>query len=616
MRTLYRIKLEILICLLLVLATSAVYWQVREFSFVNYDDDSYVTDNPHVRDGLTFENVAWAFTTGHASNWLPMTWLSHMLDCQLYGLDPAGHHLTSVVLHILNSFLLFGAFRTMTGHVWQSGFAAALFALHPLHVESVAWVAERKDVLSTVFWMLTIWSYADYVASKVASKARRAYLLTLALFALGLMAKPMLVTLPFVLLLLDLWPLRRMSTSRRTGGADGLRKGSSLLSLILEKWPFLILAAASSTATFVVQHTGGAVRSLEEWPLDVRIGNALVSYAAYLGKALVPRDLAVFYPHHGAPPVAHVALACVLLVAVSLVVIRVWKKHPYLAVGWFWYVGTLVPVIGLVQVGAQAMADRYTYVPLIGVFIMVGWGVPAVTQGWRFRRTGLATAALVVLPFLMVGAHRQVRHWENSITLFEHALEATANNYIAHNNLGMALAEEGRHDEAMRQYLLASEVNPNFAKAHFNLGAASYEKGRAAEAVVHYLRALHLDPEWQEAHYNVGIALASVGQLDEAVHHYGEALRIDPRDARSLNNLANVLVKQGKMDEAIRRYSEALQADPDDAAAHNNLGATLASQRRFGEAILHFRRALELEPGDVHASANLERAMAEKARAR
>ena len=612
MRTLYRIRLEILICLLLVLATSAVYWQVREFSFVNYDDDSYVTDNPHVREGLTFENLAWAFTTGHASNWLPMTWLSHMLDCQLYGLDPAGHHLTSVSLHILNSVLLFCAFRTMTGHLWQSGFAAALFALHPLHVESVAWVAERKDVLSTLFWMLTIWSHANYVASP----GKRAYLLTLVLFALGLMAKPMLVTLPFVLLLLDLWPLRRISTTRPTGSADGLRKETTLLSLLLEKWPFLMLAAASSTATFVAQQSGGAVRSLEEWPLDVRIGNALVSYAAYLGKALVPSDLAVFYPHHGAPPVARVALACVLLVVVSLVVIRAWKKHPYLTVGWCWYVGTLVPVIGLVQVGAQAMADRYTYVPLIGVFIMLGWGVPALTQGWRFRRAGLATAALVVLPALMVRAHGQVRHWENSVSLFEHALEAAANNYIAHNNLGMALAEEGKHAEAMQQYLLASEANPNFAKAHFNLGAASYEKGRAAEAVVHYVRALHLDPDWREAHYNVGIALASLGQLDEAVHHYVEAVRIDPRDARSLNNLANVLVKQGKMDEAIRRYSEALQADPDDAAAHNNLGATLASQRRFGEAILHFRRALELEPGDVHATANLERAVADQARTR
>jgi tetratricopeptide (TPR) repeat protein len=612
MRTLYRIRLEILICLFLVLATFAVYWQVREFSFVNYDDDSYVTDNPHVRDGLTFENVEWAFSTGYASNWFPMTWLSHMLDCQLYGLDPAGHHLTSVVLHILNSVLLFCAFRTMAGDVWQSGFAAALFALHPLHVESVAWVAERKDVLSTLFWMLTIWSYANYVTCK----GKGAYLLTLVLFALGLMAKPMLVTLPFVLLLLDLWPLRRMSATPRTGSGDGLRKGSTLLSLILEKWPFLMLAAASSTATFIAQRSGGAVRSLEEWPLDVRIGNALVSYVAYLGRALVPRDLAVFYPHTGAPPTLQVALACVLLVVVSLVVIRAWKKQPYLAVGWFWYLGTLVPVIGLVQVGAQAMADRYTYVPLIGVFTMVGWGVPALTRGWRFHRTGLATAAAVVLPVLMVSAHMQVRYWENSVTLFEHALEATANNYIAHNNLGMALAKEGRHAEAAQQYRLAVEVNPNFAKAHFNLGAASYEAGRAAEAVVHYLRALQLDPDWREAHYNVGIALASVGELDEAVRHYLEAIRIDPHDARSLNNLANVLVKQGKMDEAIRRFSEALQADPDDAAAHNNLGATLASQRRFGEAILHFRRALELEPGDVHASTNLDRAMAHEARAR
>ena len=392
------LRRDVLVCLFLIITTFAVYWQVHNHDFINLDDDLYITENDQVQKGLSRESVVWAFTTTHAANWHPLTWLSHMVDFQLYGLNPKGHHLTNVFFHLLNTLLLFFVLQRMTGALWRSGFVAALFALHPLHVESVAWVAERKDVLSTLFWLLTIWAYTWYVERP----RRTRYLLTLLTFTLGLMAKPMLVTLPFVLLLLDYWPLGRfqvgqLDTALSAPGQASLSTRSvwsQTLRLIWEKAPFFALAAASSIVTFLVQKGGGAVRPWERFPITIRIANGLVSYVKYMGKMIWPSDLAVFYPHPGASlPIWQAVAAGLLLLSISIAAIRLAKNHPYLAVGWLWYLGTLVPIIGFVQVGGQALADRYTYVSLIGLFIIIAWGVSDIVAKWRYQRVVFIIAA-------------------------------------------------------------------------------------------------------------------------------------------------------------------------------------------------------------------------------
>ena len=418
---------DILVCLFLVMATLAVYWQVQNFDFVNFHDDDYVYENRHVKEGLTLESVTWAFTTIHAGNWHPLTWLSHMLDSHVYGMNSGRHHLTNLLFHIANTLLMFMVFRKMTDSLWQSGFVAGLFALHPLHVESVAWVSERKDVLSTFFWMLTKWSYIWYVEHPVV----RRYILVVLFFALGLMSKPMLVTLPFVLLLLDFYPLNRFQFQQSDGSANAQQK-SIALRLILEKTPLFVLVAMSSAITFYAQKHGGAVASLKVIPLKARVANALVSYANYIGKMVYPSKLTVLYPHPGMLPWWKIAGACFLLVSISFLAIRVVKQSPYFAMGWLWYLGTLVPVIGLVQVGSQSMADRYTYVPLIGIFIIIAWGIPELVAQWRYRKIWLATLATVILTILMAMTWKQVGYWKNSITLFEHTLKVTTNNALPH----------------------------------------------------------------------------------------------------------------------------------------------------------------------------------------
>ncbi|NIQ87873.1 MAG: hypothetical protein GWN93_01765, partial [Deltaproteobacteria bacterium] len=405
-----------------------------------------------VHKGLTRESFIWAFTTTDEANWHPLTWLSHMVDCQLYGLNPAGHHLTNVLLHSASTVLLFLILLGMTGSRWRSALVAALFALHPLHVESVAWVAERKDVLSTLFWMLTLWAYLAYTKRP----ERKRYLLIIVAFTLGLMAKPMLVTLPFVLLLLDYWPLKRIELGQSASGLPAANQpstiaekpGAQAFRLLLEKTPLFVLTAASSVVTFVVQKSEGAVGALEVYPLKIRVANALVSYVSYIIKMIWPQNLAVFYPHPGQSlPMWQAVAAGILLVLISIAVIRAGRRQPYLPVGWLWYLGTLVPVIGLVQVGAQAMADRYTYVPLIGLFIMAAWGVPELMKKWHHRRVALVVSAALVLFALMTCARLQLRHWKNSIALLSHAHAVTAKSYLVHNNLGSALNELGKYDE-------------------------------------------------------------------------------------------------------------------------------------------------------------------------
>jgi len=537
------IRRDVFVCLLLLIATFAVYGQVSRYEFVNYDDDKHVTGNSHVQAGLTLESIRWSLTTFHEANWQPIIWLSYMLDCQLHGMDPGWFHLTNIFFHILNALLLFYVFRMMTGDLWRSGFVAALFALHPLHVESVAWVTERKDVISTFFWMLTMWSYIRYVARPGLSR----YLLTVLFFMFGLMSKPMLVTLPFVLLLLDYWPLSRYQFGQSDSTMNSMQ---SLIAprLVWEKIPLFALSAAACFLTFYVQQKEGAVASLDMHPFSVRIANALVSYVGYIAKMIWPVNLAVLYPHPHMLPWWQASGACLLLISISIMVIKAVKQQPCFAVGWLWYIGTLVPVIGLVQVGSQAMADRYTYVPLIGIFMIISWGVPELAARWRYKKIGFATAGTVILSILTAMTGQQIKYWKNSNTLFEHALDVTDNNYLAHNNLGRALEEQGRTDDAISHYTEALQINPDYETAQYNLGLALAGRGRIDEAVIHYTEALQINPDSVETHNNLGIILFRKRKIEEAIAHFQKALRIKPDSARVLNNLKKVMaVKRNVM---------------------------------------------------------------------
>ncbi len=566
---------ETLICLFLVAAILVVYWQVMDHEFIVYDDNVYVTDNPYVKEGLTGGSASWALTTTKGGNWHPLTWLSHMLDCQLYGLNPWGHHLTSVIFHIANTILLFLCLRWMTAAVWRSALVAALFALHPLHVESVAWVAERKDVLSTFFWMLTTLAYINYAKRP---KNKR-YLFVFVFFSLGLMAKPMLVTLPFVLLLLDYWPLNRLqfpaqcvSAEDRAGSPVASSQQLPLRKLIMEKVPLLVMSGVSCAITVWAQQQAGALSGLKAVPYRWRMTNGLVSYVSYIGKMIWPQGLAVFYPHPvNSLPIWESALAGFFLVIVSAVVVRLAIRYQYGFVGWLWYLGTLVPVIGLVQVGEQAIADRYTYVPLIGLFIVIAWWGADIGKGSRHRLVLVNILAMIFVLGLTVCSRQQVRYWKNSIDLFENTLEVTADNYVAHFTLGNALALRGNLVEAITHYEEALRIRPNYAEAHHNLGNALALRGNLVEAITHYKEALRINPNYAEAHRNLGVGLDQQGNHEEAMYHYAEALRINPEDSQSHNNLGVALAEQGRLDEAIAHFAEAVRINPNFAEAQRNL---------------------------------------------
>ena len=605
--------LSLIVGLALIAAILVAFWQVRNHEFVTFDDDEYVIDNSHVRSGLTSQGILWAFTATHASNWHPLTWVSHMLDCGLYGLNPGGHHVTSLIFHIASTLLLFLVLKLMTGAVWESGFVSVLFALHPLHVESVAWVAERKDVLSTFFWMLTMWAYLRYVKGPRVLR----YLSVLVCYILGLMSKPMLVTLPFVMLLLDYWPLGRFHLGQGNAGVAFAReptewpdRRSTASHLVLEKIPFFVLAAASSVLTLFAQQKGGTVKSLEFFPLGVRMMNSLVSYTGYLWKMIWPGHLAVLYPYSDRFPLWQALGAGLLMVGVSILVARSWRRRPYLLVGWLWYLGTLVPVIGLVQVGMQAMADRYTYIPLVGPFVMIVWGVSDILRGWRYRKMAFAVFAGILFLVLLVVTRLQVQVWQNNITLFNHALEATANNFMIHNNLGVVLARQGKIDEATAHYAEALRIHPHFAEARNNMGSVLFRRGKIDEAIQEYSEALKIAPHYADAHINLGMALVRAGKIPEAIGHYTEALKINPEYPEAHNNLGLALARQGKMEEAAAHYEEALRLKPDYVDGHNNLGSLLAGQGKTQEAILHFTEVLRKKPDDLTAYANLSLALA------
>ena len=589
----------------IIVVTIAVYWQIGNHAFVNYDDDKYVTDNQHVQAGLTSESITWAFTSTHASNWHPLTWLSHMVDCQFYGLNPKGHHLTNVLFHILNSILLFLIFRRMTGDLWKSAFVAALFAIHPLHVESVAWVAERKDVLSTFFFMLTVEAYILYVENPSIKK----YLLTVLLFILGLMAKPMLVTLPFVLLLLDYWPLGRFQFRQTDSSVSNATKKSGKFYLVWEKTPFFALAAISSVVTFIAQQSGGAVRSFDVLPLTVRISNALVSYISYIVKMILPYNLAVLYPHPNGLPMWQVAGAGLLLILISLIVIRMMRQFPYLIVGWLWYLGTLVPVIGLVQVGAQSMADRYTYVPLIGLFIMIAWAVPDLLR-WHYRRIFLAISAGCVLSVLIMVTWLQLQYWQNSITLFQHTLNITANNYVLHSNMGAALAEQGKIDAAIAHYREALRIKPDDIEARYNMANALARQGNFKDAIAQYAEVLKTNPNMASAHNNMGITLSRLGETKKAIFHFREALRIKPGYRDAEYNLKIALQREEKIEKTVTRHPLAKRVNTNNAEAQMRLGLELFQKGKFDEAVGHFRETLKINPELIEAHINIGLALA------
>jgi Flp pilus assembly protein TadD len=571
--------------------TIVAYAGVWRNGFIGWDDTLYVTENPQVLSGLTMRGIAWAFTTTHASNWHPITWLSHMLDVELFGVNPAFHHAASVVFHIINALLLFVVLHRMTGAAGRSVFVATLFAIHPLHVESVAWAAERKDVLSGLFWMLTMLAYVAYVDHP----SRRRYALILVTFALGLMSKPMLVTLPFVLLLLDVWPLGR---AERVGWYP----------LVRQKLPLFGLVLANSVTTFLAQKYTGAVSNLIAVPLSARIANAFLSYVRYIGKAIWPTKLAALYPFQGPIDILPVVLAAVALIGVTIAVFVVRSRRPYLAVGWFWYLGTLVPVIGLVQVGHQAMADRYTYIPLIGVFVAVAWGANDLLATWPGRRATLATVAAVIVIGCVAVTQHQVTVWSNGVSVWEHTLAVTKENTVAHTNLGYELAIRGRLEEASAHYRAALRIAPRFVPARQNLGLALLNQGKTEEAVQQYALAVRLQPANARLRTDYGLALANTRRDSAAITQYEAALRLQPGLTVAHIRLATALIRHGRTEEAIAHYRRAIAIGPPSAEAHNNLGAALATQGKIREAIAEFSEALRLMPNYTDARNNLARA--------
>ena len=633
--------LTIAICLFLAAAVWAVFGQTRHHEFLNFDDNLYVYENPAITQGLTGDGIVWAFTHSLCANWHPLTTLSHMLDCQLWGLDPGGHHLTNVLFHGATAILLFLMLRKLTGAFWPSAILAAVFSIHPLRVESVAWVAERKDVLSGFFFMLTLGAYGCYARQFQAQRAKAKvwYGLALGFFTLGLLSKPMLVTTPFILLLLDYWPLQRIER-------DGFRMAAGWR-LVAEKIPFFALAAGDCAATIWAQNE--VIKSAESLGFTSRIGEAVVAYTDYLVQMFYPVGLAIFYPHpENQLSIWKVILSLLVLIIISAGVLAGRRRQPYLLVGWLWYLGMLVPVIGILQVGGQARADRYTYLPQIGLYLLVIWWVADFCGKWRHRRAVLGSGAVAMLATLLVLAQVQTTYWKDNLTLWRHTLACTSGNYLAHNNLGLTLAAQGKLDEAIEQYLLAIQLKPYYADAHNNLGMALADQGKLPEAtraydqalqlkpdraefhnnlanalttqgqvdeaIQHYEQALQLRPDYADAHYNLGLALANRRKWDAAIQHYQLARQLKPDYVEVQNSLGNALAAQGKLPEAIRAYDRALQLKPDYVSAHNNLAIVLADQGKLDEAVLHYSQALQLKPDHANAHYNLGIALARQGR--
>ena len=619
--------LAVLVMLALILF---IYWPVQSYEFLNYDDQGYVTSNNLVQSGFSYNTISDAFSKIYLGNWHPLTMLSHILDWQLFGMRAGGHHWTSVIIHICNAVLLFLLFRAMTGAVWRSAFVAALFAVHPINVESVAWIAERKNVLSTFFWFLTMILYVWYAKSPNWKR----YLLVFISFAWGLMSKPMLVTLPFALLLLDYWPLGRAKikyqhADQAAKTIDVKKREEKILFLVLEKVPLFILSAISSYITIFAQKNAEAMVNLQSFPLFYRLGNAVISYGLYIKKMFWPFDLAVFYPLNYHMSLWHVILSVLLLIVITTFASVKFRRSPYLIVGWLWFLGTLVPVIGLVQVGDQAMADRYAYVAFIGLFIMLTWGASDILRKYLSSGIILAIALSVIISMTIV-AHGQVKYWQDTFTLFSRALAVTKNNAVAHSNVAGELLVQNKVDEAMvhcekallltpndyntlvrvaRAYSVRSEqdkavdalrraiqVRPEYVRAYDDLYFLMMQTGKTKEALEVYRKAVETVKDNPDIYYHFGTALARQAHYDESIIQYKRALQLRPYDADVINNYGMVLMFSGKNDEAINLFKKTIKINPDHANAHYQLSIIMKQKGLMDEANYHYQEAVRVNP--------------------
>lgn len=612
------------VCLILVILTLFAYWSIKSFDFVNYDDDKFVTHNIHVTTGLNADNIKWAFTSIYASNWIPLTWISFMFDSSLSDMNPAYFHLMNLLFHILNTVLLFIVFGKMTGSVWKSAAIAALFAIHPLHVESVAWISERKDVLSTFFMMLTVWAYIHYVEKPNYKR----YALVLVLFACGLMSKPMLVTLPFILLLLDFWPLRRFSTLSEENKQNWKSSVNLLIRLIYEKLPLFLLSVGAVIVTIFAQKEEIIIRQVI--PMYLRIENAFVSYCSYMWMMIWPGSLAVLYPHPEYIPLWQISAAAALLILISGFAIHKAKKFPYFISGWLWYLGTLVPVIGLIQVGVQSMADRYTYIPLIGLFIILVWGICDLTYRLTYKKYILAGISAIAVILLIAVTISQLKYWKDTKALFSRALAVTNNNYVMHCNMGVLLAKQGNIQDAVFHYDTALKIKPNDADTNYNYANLLAAQGKLDKAIEHYIIAIKYTSEYAPAYNNLGIAYVRSANQEKAIEQFRKAIKINPNYKEAKNNLETALARQekikkvqaskshdnsvtlttvqgkmqagmalfkkGDLNGAISNFREVLKIDPQNLNAHVSIGLALGYKQNFEEAIAHFRRAIEINP--------------------
>jgi protein O-mannosyl-transferase len=595
------------VCVFLTLTIWIVFGQTLRDEFVNYDDDAIVYENPAVTRGLDVQEIVRVFAQDSGrDSWFPLTDISHMADWQLYGPDAGGHHFTNVLLHTATAIVLFLLLQRLTGTIWRSTFVAAVFALHPLRVESVAWVAERKDVLSGLFFTLALWTWARYAQHRSAPEGSQSqsvistlnpwhwtadYFLALLFFVLGLLSKAMLVTLPFVMLLLDFWPLKRLTPS-------------TLPRLLAEKWPFFLVGAAGCAVTVLTQKH--VILAAHHFSLPWRMGNSLLSYVVYLKHTVYPVGLAVLYPHpENHLPLAKVCFAAAILLVVSAGTLLGWRKHPWLLMGWFWYLGMFVPVIGMMQTGDQSRADRYTYLPQIGLYILLAWEAEALTRSWPGRRLLLAPAAGIILAALLAAAYQQTTYWKNSITLWNRTLACWPESYIAHCNLGIALAGQGQVSEAVQHFNRALQLNPDDAKSINNLGKVLTSQGKLDQAIPDFNRALQIDPNDVKTLSNLGVALAGQGKWSDAIQQLNRALQLKPEDANACYNLANIFAARQDFDDADQNYEQALQINLDFAEAQCNYGLALARQGKWDEAIQHDQQAARLKPHYVDALNNL-----------
>ena len=603
--TLYR---EFFVVLLLVAGTLTVFRGVVDHAFLNYDDDVYVLKNEHVRTGLTYANVTWALTADYRATWQPLTWISYQVDVALGGLDPRGFHRTSLLLHVANVLLLFLALRGLTGSVWRSGLVAALFAVHPLQVQPVAWIASRKDVLSALFWMLGLLAYAAYVKRPRATR----YALMMVAMVLGLMAKPVVMTFPLVLLLLDFWPTERFQETRKKAKTTA----RAMWILVREKIPLLALSIASGVATLLVHGRGDTISSLDVVSLSNRLGHVVVAYATYALKTVWPVRLSIYYPYaHEGLPIQRVVGSAALLLIVSLLCVARWRKQPYLLVGWLWFLGVLVPAVGIVQVGGHAMADRFMYLPSIGLSVLAVWGIGAAAARWRLAGKLAPCAGCAAVIALAVVASFQVKDWRDSISVFRHAVAVQDDNVVAHTNLAGALEiaaasqMSGALDEAITHYGKALQLKPFDPRTPYNLGVALQRQGRLDEAGQRYRQTLRLDPDHANAHHNLGVIFALRGELEEALEHHRSALRVEPDHAEAHNSLGLVYAQQGRLALAADHYQASLRSDPNHPDTHVNLGNVFVAQGKPQEAANHYLVALGLDPEYAQAHRALARVL-------